>query len=343
MSTGQFFATRFCAFRFATFFHKIAPQKTAGYMGVRSQNPMNDPEYTFSFKLKPKEPLSVFVLEVGGYSLPCFINASILLLDRNVLSNIRNILSKGNHRDNVANSWWFSFLNSPSISLNPALSAMEGRNQKTPTYDEFCTEFDRDRITLEEFFPETQTLKYSDIHYRAAYELVEAGVAGYKDDLNFLLEAIPLITNRNPAHKLRDIESRLFEVAKSNNIKKLAFPLIACLSCLYESSTSTLKSNGRSILKPKPNYTSSMAHNALMDLSSLSMLLQANSKLNSKIGLCTSDKGLVKFWCDLQTNTHGKSTSSGFEVTLELTTNMFQLLNKQGVLDLKSRIEAYNF
>ncbi|MEY8214734.1 MAG: hypothetical protein RPR97_09660, partial [Colwellia sp.] len=261
----------------------------------------------------------------------------------NVLSNIRNILSKGNHRDNVANSWWFSFLNSPSISLNPALSAMEGRNQKTPTYDEFCTEFDRDRITLEEFFPETQTLKYSDIHYRAAYELVEAGVAGYKDDLNFLLEAIPLITNRNPAHKLRDIESRLFEVAKSNNIKKLAFPLIACLSCLYESSTSTLKSNGRSILKPKPNYTSSMAHNALMDLSSLSMLLQANSKLNSKIGLCTSDKGLVKFWCDLQTNTHGKSTSSGFEVTLELTTNMFQLLNKQGVLDLKSRIEAYNF
>jgi hypothetical protein len=33
MSTGHIFATRFCAFRFATFVHKITPQKTAGYMG----------------------------------------------------------------------------------------------------------------------------------------------------------------------------------------------------------------------------------------------------------------------------------------------------------------------
>jgi len=34
MSTGQFFVTRFCAFRFATLLHKIASQKTAGYIGV---------------------------------------------------------------------------------------------------------------------------------------------------------------------------------------------------------------------------------------------------------------------------------------------------------------------
>jgi hypothetical protein len=34
MSTGQIFATLFCAFRFATFLHKSSPQKIAGYMGV---------------------------------------------------------------------------------------------------------------------------------------------------------------------------------------------------------------------------------------------------------------------------------------------------------------------
>ena len=304
---------------------------------------MSDSGYTLSFKLKPKEPLSVFILEIGGYSLPCFISSSIMLVDRNVLSNIRNILSEGNHRDNASNSWWFSFLNSPSVLLNPALSAMEGKDRKTPTYDEFCDEFDRGIITLNEFFPKAQVIQFSDIHYRAAYELVEESVAGYKDDLKFLLEAIPLITNRNSANKLRDVESSLFKIAKSNNIKKLAFPFIACLSCLYESSMGKLKSNGRAVLKPKPNYTSSMAHNALMDLYSLSMLLQANSKLSSKIGLCTSDKGLVKFWCDLRTSTGGKSTSFGFEVNLELTTDMFQLLSKQDILGLKSRIEAYDF
>ena len=200
----------------------------------------------------------------------------------------------------------------------------------------------RDRITLSKFFPKSQVIKYSDIHYLAAYELVKESVAGYKNDLSFLLEAIPLIVHRNPANKLRDIESSLFEIAKSNNIKKLAFPFIACLSCLYESSTSELKSNGRLILKPKSNYTPSMAHNSLMDLYSLSMLLQANSKLNSKVGLCTSDKGLVKFWCGLGTSSHGTSTSLGFEVSLELTTDMFQLLSKQDILGLKSRIQAYD-
>lgn len=42
MSTGQFFATRFCAFRSATFLHKITPQKTAGYIGViRNENMLN--------------------------------------------------------------------------------------------------------------------------------------------------------------------------------------------------------------------------------------------------------------------------------------------------------------
>jgi hypothetical protein len=33
MSTGQFFATLFCEFRFATFFHKSATQKTAQLHG----------------------------------------------------------------------------------------------------------------------------------------------------------------------------------------------------------------------------------------------------------------------------------------------------------------------
>jgi len=45
MSTGQFFATRFCAFRFVTFLHKTTPQKTAGYIGVMLQgySMSNDP------------------------------------------------------------------------------------------------------------------------------------------------------------------------------------------------------------------------------------------------------------------------------------------------------------
>ena len=40
MSTGQLLATLFCAFRLATFLHKSAPQKVAGYMGVKGLTPV---------------------------------------------------------------------------------------------------------------------------------------------------------------------------------------------------------------------------------------------------------------------------------------------------------------
>ena len=36
MSIGQFFAPTFCEFRYATFYRKSPPQKTAGYMGVQA-------------------------------------------------------------------------------------------------------------------------------------------------------------------------------------------------------------------------------------------------------------------------------------------------------------------
>ena len=51
MSAGQFFATRFCAFRFATFLHKITPQKTAGYMGVGAVEFIKKERFYVLFKL----------------------------------------------------------------------------------------------------------------------------------------------------------------------------------------------------------------------------------------------------------------------------------------------------
>jgi len=45
MSTGQFFATQFCETRFATFFHKSAPQKIArlhGRSGCRKIDLLRD-------------------------------------------------------------------------------------------------------------------------------------------------------------------------------------------------------------------------------------------------------------------------------------------------------------
>ena len=86
-----------------------------------------------------------------------------------------------------------------------------------------------------------------------------------------------------------------------------------------------------------------MAHNALMDLCALNLLIQANAKLDVKIGLCTADKGLLRYWCALKVKPNGKSIATGFNFSMEYTPEMFELLEDHEILALKQRVEEYNF
>lgn len=300
-------------------------------------------KHTLTVTFEPNEPCTVFVLEIGGFLPLCFTSAEIILVDRNILSNASNILNGGGHKDNKANVWWLRFLDSPTFLLNPVLCALEGSSQKVPIYGEFCSEFERGKAILGKMFPKARVIEYSDIHYKYAYDLVKFVMVSYEHDIRFLLEAVPLIVERKPTEKLQGIESTLFDLAKSCGLKRLTFSFIACLSCLYESRNGTPPSIGRQILKPKNRYTTSMAHNALMDLYALNLLVQANAKLDARIGLCTADKGLLGFWCALRVPFGGSSTPTGFTFTFEFTPQMFQALNKQEIIALKHRVEAKNF
>ena len=304
---------------------------------------MSDPKYTISFTLKPEEPFTVFMLEIGGFLPLCFTGASLIMVDRNILSNASNIVNGGRHKDNKANAWWYNFLNSPNYLLNPALGALEGTNQKIPTYDEFCYEFNKGKDILAKAFPNAKVIEYSEIHYQAGYELVKEATYSYEYDLNFLLEAVPLIVTRNAAKELQQIESKLFSIAKRCGLVRPTFALVACLSCLYESGKERIPSIGRQILKPKKQYNSGMAHNALMDLCALNLLIQANAKLDVKIGLCTADKGLLRYWCALKVKPNGKSIATGFNFSMEYTPEMFELLEDHESPALKQRVEEYNF
>ena len=86
-----------------------------------------------------------------------------------------------------------------------------------------------------------------------------------------------------------------------------------------------------------------MAHNALMDLYALLLLIQGTAKLDPNIALCTSDKGLVRFWCALKVKGGGVSTSEGFNVDLEYSHEMFPRLEENEILHLKHRTEEYDF
>ena len=257
--------------------------------------------------------------------------------------NVDIYFNSGNHKDNTANEWWFKFLNSPNFILNPLLGAIEGAEQKVPTYDEFCFEFNKGKSILAMAFPKAKVVDFSEVHYQAVFEFVKESMHGYEHDLKFLLKVIPLIVSRNAANKLKKIESKIFLIAKECGLSSPTFAFIACLSCLYENGKEKMPSIGRQILKPIQNYSKKKAHNSLMDLNSLNFLIQANAKLGTKIGLCTADKGLLRYWCALRVKSNGKSVDTIFSVSIEFTQEMFGLLNQQEIIELKQRVESYSF
>lgn len=302
---------------------------------------MSQEKYKLSFTLKPKEPITVFALVIGGFYPFFCIPSQILLLDRNIASNALNIINKGKHKDNQANSWWHSFINTSNFMLNPMLRALEGSKQKIPTFEEFCSEFEKSREILAKAFPKAKVPHYSDEHYQSAYALVSEVTGDYSSEAEFLKAAAPLLVNKNSSSKLKKIEDQVMDLAKSSGLKRITFSILACLSCLYESSNN--RSIGRDIIKPKHSYTNKMAHNALMDLYSLGILIQANAKLNTQIALCTSDKGLSKFWCCLGVKPGYTDTPNGFNFNMELKQELFAKLNQEEFLSLMQRIEAYTF
>lgn len=293
---------------------------------------------------QPKERLTVFAIVRGGF-LPLFCcNSDLLLIDRNMVSNALNILDNGRHLDKEANKWWYEFVNTPNYLLNPVLAALEGPNQSIPTFDEFREEFLRCSNILRKALPKARVIDFDERAYQGSYDLLKEITTNYEAEVDFLIKAAPTIAVPIASNKLQHTEAVLFDLAKESKLNRLTLSLIACLSCLYDNGSSiSKKSPGRAVLKPKLNYTREMAHNAIMDLYALALLIQGSAKLDRNIAICTSDKGLVKFWCALKIHEGWTSTESGFSFNFEFSEEMFPRLIGFDINDLKSRIESYVF
>lgn len=296
-----------------------------------------------SFNIQPKERLTVFALRIGGFSPLFCCGADLLLIDRNMVSNARNILGTGRHRDNAANNWWYDFINGPEYTLNPVLAAIEGPNRSIPSYEEFCLEFRRCCEVLRRAFPKARIIEYNERAYLGAYALLGEITRTYKNEVKFLVNAAPLVAIPCAASKRQSLESKLFILAKDSGLAKPTLSLLACLSCLYEDHSSGKKSPGRAVIKAKLRYTRKMAHNSIMDLYGIALLIQGIARLSPNIALCTSDKGLVQFWCALKVKAGGTSTDKGFNFKLEYSDEMFSCLSNSEIDALKRRTERYDF
>ncbi len=300
-----------------------------------------DKKTSVNFNLKFHQPVTAYALQLGGWLPLALTSARILLVDRNIVGLVDQISGNSPREDLTANRWWFEFIDSSSVVLNPLLCAMEGRNQRIPSFHEFREQFDQARETLIRGFPKAYVVSFSSREYVAAYEIIRNLVSRHLLEKKFLLKISPLILNRRANNDLRRVENEIYQIAKSVGIVDLTLVLIAALACLYESRNGTGPQIGRKLLKPSQRYNEALAHNALSDLRALELLLAINTLEGPQVAFCTRDKYLTAFWCAIQAN-DVKRANSNVKFNLMAGPQLFPRLDLKELKELEKRIKIFS-
>jgi hypothetical protein len=288
--------------------------------------------------IRPEHPVKVFGLVLGGWHALMFLAGYTILIDRNILSTLRQLPSS-TREDAEANRWWLQFLNDPHQQINPALCAFESPFQRTPTFDEFREQYDSACTDLKKLLPNANVIDYTDAAYNASYEILRDLTARYQAESQFLLEVAPWISDRKSNAVIRSVEGKILSRARALGLLNRSLVVIAVLSCLYESKDGSVPSGGRAIIKPKRTFGPNEAHNAISDIRSLELLAAASGLGLGSVALCTRDKGLVSFWRALQVkNPVWKGNSLTYSLTLDK--RLFPRLSEDEIERIKSEIQA---
>jgi hypothetical protein len=278
--------------------------------------------------IKFNHPVTAYALQIGGVLQLAFVSAPIVLVDRNIVGMAKLISNNSQRHDVEANRWWFEFINSSSVLLNPALSAMEGKNNNVPSLNEFREQFNDARLALANGLPNARVMSFTDIHYEATYEIILRLANRYLSEKRFLVKAAPIVANRCKDNELPEIENNILELSSKMGITENPLLILSVLSCLYENKNGEGHLIGKKIIKPKPIYSDMDAHNALSDIRALEMLVAANTIGGPEVALCTHDKNLAKFWWAISvTNPRRNQDTVKFDLTPQQ--ELFPRLNSE--------------
>jgi hypothetical protein len=274
-------------------------------------------EAKLQFTIEFPQPVTVWVLQAGGWLPIQFTGASFILVDRCVAGAARDLAANPDRTDMEPERWWLNALNSARFNLNAILCATEGWTAATPTYDAFCAELMDATATLADNFPNARIVRHDLQNLPTLYELFSAAWERKPREESFLAAVAPLLVDRVAANRTRKVERQVIEIARSNSLQPHSFVVLAALSCLYEPQGGEHPRVGRGVLKLTPGYTKEEMHNALSDIWSLEYLAMSCGLPGPAIGLCTRDKSLAAFWTYLNVK-EATSTVARFSPQPEL-------------------------
>jgi hypothetical protein len=295
---------------------------------------------SFKMNIKFHHPVKAVGLVLGGWYPLVFLDGHLLLIDRNILSTLRQ-LDSSRRKDAEANRWWFQFLNKPYQRINPALCALESPFQRTPTFDEFREQYDSAYTDLKKLLPDAYVVDYTDPVYNAAYEMLRQFNERYQAEVQFLVEVAPWLSDRKSDVVIQKVEEKILDRARALRLLNGSMIVIAALSCLYESKDGATPSVGRAILKPVRTFGLKEAHNAISDLRALELLVGGSALERGKVALCTLDRGLAAFWCALQVkNPVWENNALNYSFTLD--EQIFPRLSRSELERIQLQIQTSN-
>jgi hypothetical protein len=245
-------------------------------------------------------PAPYALVACGWLPMP-FATPQYFLVDRNVLATLRAIRNRGPRPGDTNFCWWTQLFDGATTLFNPLLYAYEGQHRRTPTMAEFVAAYNEGLAELETAFPRAALVQYEQVHFEAAYGQLRSLGERAGRDFQFLLKTIPLVANRVPRSREKLVQAQVLQQARDLGVIRDAPVVLAVLSVLYEDTHGKRPAYGRRLLKPKINYSTEDAYNAISDLRHIELAALSQAVLSDRaFALCTNDRGVALFWSALE-------------------------------------------
>ncbi|MEO6590314.1 MAG: hypothetical protein ABIP06_13530 [Pyrinomonadaceae bacterium] len=308
--------------------------------GKKTKHEQGDVKASIEFK----QNLPIHSLVEGGWLQPPFVRPRNLLVDRNVVSNIKKI-TQGSSQERIQDlEWWLELVENDDLIINPILYAIEGDQRRFPTLDEFKESFEEALLEIKNVFPRAKLITFTDETYPLVFAELSRIFERRKKEAKFLIKTAPFVFQRVRDSKLSQIEAKILEIAKDEDLDLKSLPVLAILSCLYENNDGLYFQTARKIIKPKSNYTEENAYNTLADLNALEMFVGSSALSNSSkefppFAFTTCDKPIALFGCGLRFN-ENEFGENALNTNISINEHLFPRLNEEERQKLTERLST---
>ena len=271
-----------------------------------------------------------YLIVMGGW-IPCsFIsNSTLLLADRNVVSEIIRRYSNGEKQVNEEFDSFDNIFLNMNIILDLSPFVIEGNAQKLPTNEQIDEQYYSAYNEIKLALPKLQIATYPTVYYHN----IKNALVPIVDKRIIFLQKIASKINKQFKHENKEEAVKLvLQAAEETMLKKNDLViLLALLRIIIKGN----KSPAQLVLKDSQNYSKENAYNAVFDLVTIELLINYHSFDTDTIykkAFITRDKGLSLFSSMLNNTKVSDKVDSKLVITSTLPGEIFG--NDDKLIDL---------